>query len=378
MTIIIDLRATLVPYRTGIIQYCNYLLKNLLEIDQRNNYVLFWTGIKRPNIDDSILTNPKIKIVNIKIPNRLLHLPLFLLNQPKFNLFLNNYSSQSVYFSPHFIHTPLSKPFKKIITVHDLSFKYFPQFFTFKDRLWHFFNKIHQNLNTSDKIIAISQSTKNDIIKFYRIPPQKIKVIYHGIDHNRYRRITDYRFLEKERQRLKLPPNFILYLGPIEPRKNIDLIIKVFQNITQDKNFSKLKLVIAGFLIDKKIVRKVKNILWYININEEDKVILYNLAKVFIYPSFFEGFGFPPLEAGACGTPVIVGNNSSLAEILSDSALLVNPHHPNELKTALLELLTRKNLYYYFQTKILQKSLVYSWQKTARQTLRLMESIFKV
>lgn len=378
MTIIIDLRATLVPYRTGIIQYCNYLLKNLLEIDQRNNYVLFWTGIKRPNIDDSILTNPKIKIVNIKIPNRLLHLPLFLLNQPKFNLFLNNYSSQSVYFSPHFIHTPLSKPFKKIITVHDLSFKYFPQFFTFKDRLWHFFNKIHQNLNTSDKIIAISQSTKNDIIKFYRIPPQKIKVIYHGIDHNRYRRITDYRFLEKERQRLKLPPNFILYLGPIEPRKNIDLIIKVFQNITQDKNFSKFKLVIAGFLIDKKIVRKVKNILWYININEEDKVILYNLAKVFIYPSFFEGFGFPPLEAGACGTPVIVGNNSSLAEILSDSALLVNPHHPNELKTALLELLTRKNLYYYFQTKILQKSLVYSWQKTARQTLRLMESIFKV
>ncbi len=375
MKIIIDLRATLVPYRTGIIQYCNHLLKALLKIDHQNDYILFWTGIQKPNIDSNILANPKIKIVNIKIPNRLLHLPLFLFNQPRFNFFLNSLEEKTVYFVPHFLHTPVSKKFKKIITVHDLSFKYFPQFFTYKNCLWHFFNKIKRNLNECEKIIAISQSTKNDIIKFYKIPPQKIKVIYHGIDHTQYKRITNYEFLEKARARLGLPQKYILYLGPIEPRKNIDLIINVFKKITKNKTFSHLKLVIAGYALDEKLIKAIKNVLWYKNISEKDKVIFYNLAKIFIYPSFFEGFGFPPIEAGACGVPVIAGNTSSLAETLADAALLVNPYRSNELELALVELLRNKKLYNYFQNKIIQKSLTFSWPKTAQQTLEVFKSI---
>lgn len=375
MKIIFDLRATLVPCRTGVVQYCNHLLKTLLKIDNQNSYVLFWTGVQKPNIDEEILTNPRIKKINIRIPNRLLNLSLFLFNQPRFNLFLNTYTTKTIHFVPHFLHTPVSKQFKKIITVHDLSFKYFPQFFTYKNRFWHFLNKIKKNLEECNKIIAISESTKNDIIKFYQIAPQKIKVIYHGIDHNQYKKITDYKYLEKARSRLNLPKDYLLYLGPIEPRKNIDLIIRVFKNLTQNKTFSKLKLVIAGFVMDSKIVKTTKNVLWYQNIREEDKVIFYNLAKVFIYPSFFEGFGFPPLEAGACGTPVIAGNTSSLAETLGDTALLVNPHRANELKIALLGLLTNKGLYNHYQNKIIQKSSTYTWQKSARQTLKLFKSV---
>lgn len=376
MKIAIDLRSTLIPFRTGVVQYTNNIIKNLLKIDQRNEYILFWTGLKEPNIDKEILNNPKIKLKKIKIPNKLLNLSFFLFDGPKIDKILNLKGENYVFFNPHFIDLPLSIKYRKVTTVHDFSFKYFPNFFSAKDKFWHLRNKIKKNLDSSKKIIAISQSTKNDIIKFYNIDPKKIKVIYHGIDHNQYKKIENKKILSKKRVSLGLPKDFILYLGPIEPRKNIDSLIIAFKELKKSQKFKNLKLVIAGFDLTN-FKTNIKDILIYHNLKEEEKVIFYNLAKIFIYPSYFEGFGLPPLEAGACGIPVISSNTSSLAEILNDSALLINPYKINELIEAMRQLLTDKNLYEHLRTKILHRTQEFQWETSAKKTLQVLQNSVK-
>jgi glycosyltransferase involved in cell wall biosynthesis len=255
----------------------------------------------------------------------------------------------------------------------------------------------------SDLIVAISESTKRDLIDFYDINPGRVKVIYPGIDEK-------FQPIDKSDSRLSevvnkygLSDNFILYFGTIEPRKNILGTIKAFEEIKREKlgklldvdwqgfegvvrgqkdilfDFSKLKLVIAGTKgwLYKEVFEEVKNsefkddILFVGFVDEDDKPYLYNLAKVFIYPSFFEGFGLPPLEAMACGVPTIVSNKSSLSEVVGNSAIMIDPQNIDEMALAIKEILENKELNIFLKNKGIERTKQFNWDNTVKEVLKL-------
>ena len=344
-----------------------------------------------------------IKIKKIRIPNRIFDLFLKFSKFPKLDRILEGVD---IFISPHFLITPLSKKVKRIIIFYDLSFLRFPNFFSFSKKMWHGFMNPRRQAQKADSIIAISESTKNDLINFYKINPEKIRVVYPGIDEK-------FKFMDKNDPRLlgvaekyNLPyrqASFILYFGTIEPRKNILGLIKAFEYIKQEKrgrildvdwqgfegvvrgqkdalfDFSKLKLVIAGAKgwLYGEIFEKVQNsefkddIIFTGFVEEDDKPYLYNLAKVFVYPSFFEGFGLPPLEAMACGVPIIVSNKSSLSEVVGNSAIMIDPQNIDEIALAIKEVLENKELNIFLKNKGIERTKQFNWDNTAKEVLKL-------
>jgi glycosyltransferase involved in cell wall biosynthesis len=285
---------------------------------------------------------------------------------------------------------------------YDLSFLRFPKFFSFSKRIWHQFMLPKRQAQKAGIIVAISESTKQDLVSFYKIDPNKIKVIYPGID-NKFRVISDKTKLIEIKDKYRLSDDFILYFGTIEPRKNILGLIKAFEEIKKEKfgkildvnwqgfegvvrgqkdkifDFSKLKLVIAGTKgwLCKEVFEQVKNsnlkddIIFTGFVSEEDKVYLYNLAKVFVYPSFFEGFGLPPLEAMACGVPTVASNKSSLPEVVGNAAIMINPQNLNEISWAKKEILENQELSDYLIRTGLKRAKQFDWDNTAKEILKL-------
>lgn len=239
----------------------------------------------------------------------------------------------------------------------------------------------------ADKIIAVSGSTKKDIVSVYGIDPQKISVIHSSVsDDFKVLSRNDGRLIEVK-DKYGLPFKFILHLGTIEPRKNIIGIIRAFEALQREaidsgnEEIQKYSLVLAGESgwlggeifdeIEKSPFRE--KIILPGFIDDADKVHVYNLASLFVYPSFFEGFGFPPLEAMRCGVPVITSNNSSLPEICQDVAILIDPDKPDELSRAMKEILSDKDLYKHFAHKGIERACEFDWGKTARKTLEMMK-----
>jgi glycosyltransferase involved in cell wall biosynthesis len=397
MTIGIDIRVLAKETRTGVEDYTINLLSRLVSIDKSIKYKLFYSGFRKLKLDYSWLKNKNVKIKKTRIPNRIFDLILKFIKLPKIDKLLGRVD---IFLSPHFLITPLSKKTKRIMIFYDLSFLRFPKFFSFSKRIWHRFMLPKKQAQKTNTIIAISESTKHDLISFYKTDPNKIKVVYPGVD-DKFKIISDKTKLIETKNKYQLSDNFILYFGTIEPRKNILGLIKVFEEIKKEKfgkildvnwqgfegvvlgkkdkifDFSKLKLVIAGTKgwLYKEIFERVENskfkndIVFTGFVAEEDKACLYNLAKVFVYPSFFEGFGLPPLEAMACGVPTIVSNKSSLSEVVGDSAIMINPQNLNEMSWAIKEILENQELSDYLSKKGIEKVKQFNWDNTAKEIL---------
>ncbi|MFH1551277.1 MAG: glycosyltransferase family 1 protein [bacterium] len=377
MNIGIDIRVLARGARTGVEEYTISLLSHLLPIGPDINYQLFYNAYQKVRLDYPWLSLNNVFLRDFKIPNRFLFFSSRYFNQPKIDKILGNVD---VYFNPHFFNSPLSKKCRKIITFHDLSFERYPEFFSLRKRLWQkFLMNAREEAKKADKIIAVSHSTKEDLIDIYGIEPEKIDVIYSGIS-SQFRQIIDN---QEETKRIKtkygLPDDFILYLGTIEPRKNIIGLIKAFELLRNDYS---IKLVLAGVSgwLEQDIFKRAKeskyqkDIVFTGLIEPEDRPYIYNLALIFVYPSFFEGFGFPPLEAMACGIPVIVSNSSSLSEAVGDSALMVDPNNTDEIAWAMKITLTDTDLRKVFIKKGLEQVNKFSWQKTAEKTLDIIRT----
>jgi glycosyltransferase involved in cell wall biosynthesis len=281
----------------------------------------------------------------------------------------------------------LSKKTKLVVTIHDLSYEIFPETFSLKRRLWHNFINPGNLCQRADKIIAVSDSTKQDIISRWAIVENKISRIYNGVpaefeemDHN------DPKLIEVK-EKYHLPFNFILYLGTVEPRKNIPAIVKAYDRLRElgSPQLDKYKLVIAGgkgwkiksilqMMRDSKFTQ---DIIFTTCITNEDKAAVYTLASLFVYPSFFEGFGIPVLEAMRCGVPVITSNASSLPEVVGDGAIMIDPGKPNELYLAMKELLLNRDFYESMKQKALKQSIRFNWKASARELLGIFEKIIK-
>jgi glycosyltransferase involved in cell wall biosynthesis len=381
MNIAIDIRCLMSPNYSGVAQYTYNLLNQLFTLDKENHYKLFYNSSQNVTANLPKFDFPNVEFYGFKYPNKLLNAAFLFLNYPEIEQMVKG---SDLFFIPNPNFCALSGQNTKVITVHDLSFELYPQFFSLKQRLWHKAIRARQLITGSQKIITVSNSTKNDLIKLYGIEPDKIKVIYSGINHDLYRVLdkSDFKFKQIS-EKYNLPENFIFYLGTIEPRKNIEGIIEAFDLAkTKNPELANTHLVIAGdngWKFKNVFTTAAKSpyadqIHFIGYVPENHKTYLYNLAKLFIFPSFYEGFGLPVLEAQACGTPVITSLNSSFPEIVADSAILINPDNLTEISRAIIQILTIPEL----KQSLIQKGLInsqrFSWQKSAQETLEYLLS----
>ena len=380
MNITIDIRPLAEKYRSGIPEYTLNLVSALLRADQKNQYTFFYNYFnknKATNIPNFNAQN--LKIVNPQLPNKLLNYAFFkTLKYPN----ISRWTGQSdIFLMPNWNFIAPPKQGHKILAVHDLSFLRNRDFFSYRRLLWHRLINVPALLQRFDAIVAVSKNTKNDLMELCGVPEKKIRVIYSGADH--LIKSVNAETKQKTIQKYNLPNDFILFLGTLEPRKNILGVIKSYETLrAKNHNSSHFKLVLAGgdgwkYAPIKKAINKSRfadDILHLGFIDDADKAALYNLARVFLYPSFYEGFGFPPLEAMTQGCPVVASFAPGLNETIGNAGILTNADNHAEIAEALNQVIVNQNL----RQNLIQKGYAqvkkFHWDKTAHEYLELMNA----
>lgn len=380
MKIGIDIRALMDKQYSGVSEYTFNLVKALLKInaDRKlgHQFKLFYNSFtdlesRMPKFD-----YPATEVIATKYPNKLFNYILTKLgNYPQIDKILD----VDLFFMPHLNFAALSPSVKKAITIHDLSFLRYPEYFSWRKQIWHKSLCVPRILRGFDRITAVSEHTKKDVIELIKIPTDKVHVIKPGIDHGVFHKISDAALLDDIRCRYDLPDKFILFLSTFEPRKNIAAIIQAYEKFSQDHGPT-FDLVLVGrdgwnsADILKAIAAyqgpgRIKRIDY---IDNHERAPFYNLASVLIYPSLYEGFGLPILEAAACGTPVIAGANSSMPEVAAGASLLVDPFNAAEMTSALASILDNRELRQRMIDNGLAHARDYSWEQTASEYFKLI------
>lgn len=376
MKIGIDIRCLAEGRRTGVEEYTRKTLSWLFERYPEDQFVLFFNSWKKDLPDlEWALRYPNVKLKTFHFPNKLLNLTLWYLHWPHLDKLLGGVD---VYFVPNINFVAVSKKAKLVVTAHDLSFEYFPEAFSNKQRFWHYLINFRGLVKRADSVIAVSESTKADLVSVYQLDPKKITVVLSGVD-GEFRPLSrnNLELLEVQKK-YTLPYHFVLSLGTFEPRKNTVATVQGFEAFCKvyPKLSENIHLVLAGAYgwkseglrqaVISSPVRDRIHVLGYVA--PEDKPALYNLASVFVYPSLYEGFGFPPLEALACGTPVITSNVASLPEIVGESAILIDPYRPDDIMEALVAIFESPDL----KEKLAKEGIIqaqkFQWLQTAKNT----------
>lgn len=370
MKIIIDI-TPLTQKGTGIKEYTFNIVKNILDIDKENEYLLYsWGKIDKDAINDlKKYNNCGLKIINI--PGFL----LFLRDKIKFLLGGLMAPRADIFFSPDFTLPLCVKAKKKFVVIHDLAFIIYPDFFPKKTNI--FLEKIKYSVKTADKVIADSLNTKKDIIKYLDVKEEKIDVIYCGIS-------KEFENLEKREEATKTKEkynlkNYILSVGTIQPRKNFIKLIEAFLMIKDA--FPDLCLVIAGNKgwLYNEVLKKAnelklnKKIIFTGFISQEEKLNLYRGAEAFVLPSFYEGFGIPVLEAFACKIPVLCSDNSSLKEVAGPAAIMFNPDSALDMAEKITGVLRGNALRDDLIKKGQERLKMFSWKTSAQKILEIFK-----
>jgi len=297
-----------------------------------------------------------------------------------------------IFHSPAFYLPVFTPGTKKIVTIHDLAVFKHPETFPYKfSRFLQF--KIKNAVKRADRIIADSKAVKSDLMDILRVREGKITVIYVGVDAEFTEGWTntpsptllrgDKGGIDIFKKTKGLTQGFMLYAGTIEPRKNLINLIKAF-SILKERG-SKHKLVIAGkrgwlyenILEEAKSSRFGEDIIFTDYIPDSELKLYYSSCDVFVYPSLYEGFGLPPLEAGACGAPVVVSDIPVFREVLGDSAMFVNPEKPEEIAEGINVVLTDTGLREKIIVRSRERARNYSWERSAKETMRLYDEVMK-
>ena len=364
----IGIDARLVYYsQAGISQYTLRLIQGLAESDRENEFIILQSRKDKRIIVDK----PNFKRVSLWTPSHH-RFEQYTLRMEISGLGLD------VLHSPDFI-PPFRRHYKSIITIHDLAFLVYPHFLTKESA--RYYGQIDEAVKRTDHIIAVSESTKQDSIRLLGAPEHKITVIYESANPI-YRPINDQKILAQAKGKYHITGDFILFVSTIEPRKNLPMLLKAYRRLL-DSYKADVKLAVVGrrgwlskevfTFVDK--LKLTNDVLFLGRVPVEDLLHLYNAAQLLVQPSFYEGFGLPPLEAMACGTPVVVSNVSSLPEVVGDAGLLVDPENASEISVAIWRVLTDEALRAELVAKGLKRAQCFSWEKTALQTLELYRRI---
>lgn len=362
---------------SGVANYIYNFTKTLLKIDKKNEYRLFYSSLRRPKnfyyLDE--LQRLGGKIYAYRFPPTLLQIWWRKFSIIPVEWFIGKVD---VFFSSDFLRPPLLKGTKEITTIHDLTWKIFPEYHETRIIKAHE-KKLEKTIKCNDTIIVDSQSTKSDLLKFYpEVKKNKVHVIYPGIG-NEFKIISNNEKTKNilNKYGIDINDKFLLYVGAIEPRKNLVMSINVFNELVKDVKFKNYKFIIAGRagwrkegvyqrVVDLHLEDKIKFIGF---VEDEDLPYLYNAASLTVYLSAYEGFGLPPLESLACGTPVIAGNNSSLVETI-DKQFLVDITDKNKVLEKIKYLLNNK---IEINSKEVQDR--FSWKKSAEKFLEIIKKL---
>ena len=360
---------------TGVGRYTSNLSRSILKTDSKNDYYLYTPGrvgnADVAEIEGSDLEKPAVFIQNntLRILWEQMVLPMYS-RKDRLDLF-------------HYTDHALSLLFRKcpiIITVHDIAYLRLPNLLNTSRKVYKK-NILQISIKKAEVIIVDSYATKKDIVEYFGIREGKIRVIHLGVE-GRFRPINN---VESFRLKNNLPSKMILNVGTLEPRKNVVSLIKAFNELRK-KGFKDYKLVIAGNKgwLYEEIFKEVihsdleREVLFLGVVKDKDLPVLYNCADIFVYPSLYEGFGLPPLEAMACGIPVITSNTSSLPEVIGDAGIMVDPTDINSLCESMYILLKDKELWNRMRNMGLERSKLFSWDKTAEKILKVYDDVFSV
>ncbi len=374
MIIGIDGNEANVPWRVGVNTYAFELLKSLWKLQgewgEKHILIVYLREDPLPDMPEET-ANFKYKVLKGGaqwILTRLTPALMFGKVRP------------DVFFSPsHYV--PFFAPVPKVCSIMDLGYLDFSEQFT-KKVFWQLKYWTAISILVSKKVLAISESTKRDIVRHYPYASRKVIVIYLAYDDKVFNRDISHDDVRRVRSRYSIVDDYVLYLGTLKPSKNIEGLIEAFSAVS--KNFPKIKLVIAGKKgwLYESIFERTKSlgitdrVMFTDFVAEEDKPRLIKGAKVLVIPSYWEGFGLDALNAMACGVPVVSSTAGSLPEVVGDAAIPVNPKSPVSIAKGIERILSmNKREYNSIVERGLAQAKKFSWDKTARETLKAIESI---
>lgn len=366
--------ATAIPAnRAGAGNYIFNLVQALAKIDQDNQYVVF---AKPEHIAEFSIDQPNFHLLAVHIVQRR---PLRLLWEQFVLPELVQRYQVEVLHSPHYT-TPIFNSSHSVVTVCDMTFFLYPKMHGIMKRV--FFQQMMQiSSKRADRIIAISESTGKDLLHLLGVTPDKIHTVLLAADDN-FRPIGDCVKVGKICRRYGLQPGeFFLYVGTLEPRKNVPALLHAYKDLLDSGIQERLVIVgKKGWMFENifatmQILGLENKVIFTGYVPDEDLPYLYNGARLFVYPSLYEGFGLPVLEAMACGTPVVTSNVSSMPEIVGDAGLLVNPHEHSQLAQAIECLIMDDDLHQSLKERGLERAAQFSWEKTAQETLKIYSQV---
>ena len=367
----IDGKEANVLQRVGSGQVAFELLKNIHDMDLENNYTILLSAKPLPDLPKQ-RANWKYKILR---PGRLwtrIALPIY--------YHLAKIKPDVIFSPTHYI--PRFIKAKRVPVIFDLAFVHFPEMFK-KDDLYKLTNWTKTSVLESAHIITISESSKKDIIETYKVPDGKVTVAYPGYNEEIFRVIRDTDGIEKTARKYGIEGDYIIYIGTVQPRKNLLRLIRSMKKIED------IKLVVVGKIrgkgkqgwMNEEILEEPKKL------EIEEKVIFTDYvppqdlphliagSKAFVLPSLWEGFGIPVVEAMATGTPVITSNVSSLPEVAGDAGLLVNPKSETQIEQAIRLLVSDKKLHARLSKRALEQAKKFSWQKMAKEVIEVLKAV---
>jgi glycosyltransferase involved in cell wall biosynthesis len=379
--VVVDARSAVAPHPTGIGLYTRELLRRMPGLDPGTSYTAWylnakgWAGGPRHLLRD--LGAPSLRERETHFPARWFAKLEGRFDAPRIE-WLTRFD---VLFAPNFIPPP-TRSRRVVVTVHDLAFKRFPETAPHGTRWW--LERLDETLRRAAHVIVPSHATETDLLELYRVEPERVSVIPHGVDREVFRPAPE-EDVARVRARFGIDGPYLLVLGGIEPRKNLPRIVEAWSRLDDDVRPA---LVIAGASVawNPEGTRALSSALDALRSPVREQVILTGYvsraqsgplltgAVALVFPSLYEGFGLPVLEAMACGTPVITSNRSSLPEVASDAALLVDPESVNSIAGAMGRMLqdeaTRRDLV----AKGTGRVAAFSWDETARKTAEIMRA----
>lgn len=402
MKIWIDGYEANVPQRLGSSQVAFELLRSLEKIDRENDYTILLPAPLLPDLPKE-RTGWKYKILKPKRLWTRIILPLALYTVRQ---------KPDMFFSPtHYIPRFSPAVVKKVVTIFDLSFLHFPEMFIQKD-LWQLKNWTKFSVKNADHIITISKFSKEDIVKQYGLAKEKITVAYPGYDKNKFKVFAKANFASKNqsakfkveeiRKQYKVGDKYIIYIGTIQPRKNLVRLMEAFARVVTKGHLpgeqhrhlegaQELELVIVGktrgkgkegwmyedILQAPKDLGIEKRVKFLGFVPADDLSVLLSGAVVFIQPSLWEGFGIPVVEAMASGTPVIASNVSSLPEVVGNAGILVDPYSLDQIEQAIRTVVFDKALQQKYSKEGIIQAKKFSWDKMAKEVLQIFKQYQK-
>lgn len=357
---------------TGIGRYVYELTENLFHLDHHNDYVLFFN---EPEFSKFTPPNPRVKKVLANAPH------YSLAEQTKFLSLLNREKLDIMHFT-HF-NAPIFYNRPSVVTIHDLTLSFYPgKKMSTPIYRFAYHQTIQSAVKKSKKIIAVSKNTKKDLQHLFRVNDKKISVIYEGVREKFHEFITenDQKKIQAVKQKFKLDKPYLLYTGVWRSHKNLPNLLKAFHILKNEYDFDGY-LVITGRkdpfyapeLEEKTQTLQLENDVIFTGLVEEnDLVPLYAGALTYVFPSLYEGFGLPPLEAMQCGVPVVASNTSSIPEICGEgNAVFFDPQSPQDMAEKIFQVTSQKSLREKLIISGLQRVKHFSWKKMAEQTLKV-------